>query len=197
MLWLDGRKLGKDIEDMAMMVASAGRDGVIENETELDGRVCDCCQTSVAEVPEGLIAVYRDRSSDEVRDISVIRYEGRRWSQPRTLAKDNCIIDACPVNGPSVSANGRNAVVAWFTEANGMPKVQAAFSKDSGKTFGAPVRLDEAMALGRVDAAMMPSGDALVSWVDGDQGAHIRIRRIGAKGIKGPVLTVAATTTGL
>ena len=39
----------------------------------------------------------------------------------------------------------------------------AAFSSDAGRTFGAPIRLDETSALGRVDVALLPDGSALAT----------------------------------
>ena len=40
------------------------------------------------------------------------------------------------------------------------------FSQDSGRTFGAPVQVDEAGTLGRVDVEQMADGSAIVGWID-------------------------------
>jgi type II secretory pathway component PulM len=99
------------------------------------------------------------------------------------LSKDGWEIDACPVNGPAVSSNGKNVAVAWFTGANDQLQVQAVLSTDSGKTFGKPIRIDEGKPLGHVDVVSLPSGGALVSWVERtDQGSHVRVRAIDADG---------------
>ena len=63
------------------------------------------------------------------------------------------------VNGPAVSARNRDAVVAWFSAPKEEGHAFVAFSRDGGRTFGQPVRLDDAIANGHVDVEMlaMPS----------------------------------------
>jgi hypothetical protein len=113
---LDGRQLSQENEgDMALFYTTIGKDGSIGSETTLDSRVCECCQTSAAATPDGLLVVYRDRSPKEIRDISIVRYASGKWSTPVTVSNDGWQIDACPVNGPAISASGRNVAVAWFT----------------------------------------------------------------------------------
>ena len=73
---------------------------------------------------------------------------------------DDWKIAACPVNGPMLSARGRDVVLAWFTRQGRVGHAYAAFSADAGRTFGAPIRLDEASALGRVDVELLPDGSA-------------------------------------
>ena len=46
--------------------------------SEIDARVCDCCQTDVAVSGAALLVVYRNRSEDETRDIQAARLERRR-----------------------------------------------------------------------------------------------------------------------
>ena len=78
--------------------------GVAENEEELDARVCDCCQTAAVATQRGLLVAYRDRGPDEVRDISVVRFESGRWTEPHPLHSDGWKIAGCPVNGPAMDA---------------------------------------------------------------------------------------------
>src|SRR6185436_2450444 len=124
-------------------------------------RVCECCQTSAATIPDGLLVVYRDRSDSEIRDIALMRYSNGSWSQPALINQDNWQIDACPVNGPAISSNGQNVSVAWFTGAEEKLRVYTVLSKDSGKTFGPPVQVDDGKPSGRVDVLSLPNGDAL------------------------------------
>ena len=37
-----------------------------------------------------------------------------KWTDPAPVAKEDWKFPACPVNGPSISARGRNVAVAWF-----------------------------------------------------------------------------------
>src|SRR5262249_13327712 len=108
--------------EMSLMYTMIGLDGTLGKEVLLDGRVCECCQTSAAPTPDGMAVVYRDRSEKEVRDISIVRLKNGQWSEPQPLSKDGWEINGCPVNGPAISSAGRSVAVAWFTAAGGQPR---------------------------------------------------------------------------
>src|SRR5262249_25108407 len=110
-VWLDGRNhadyhpgKGKpsSMPDTELRAAQ-WRGGAFGKEVILDKRVCDCCQTAGGRTLEGLAVAYRDRTAGEIRDMSVIRYERRVWSQPFTLHNDGWKIMGCPVSGPSMA----------------------------------------------------------------------------------------------
>lgn len=188
--WLDGRNTGAAAGghahgggEMTLRYAAIGRDLALRDEVQLDGRVCDCCQTSAAETTEGPLVVYRDRSAAEERDISVVRLRDGRWEEPRALPADRWHIEGCPVNGPSVAAQGRRVAVAWFTAAGDVPRVRLAFSADAGATFAAPVSVDDGNPLGRVDAVLLDDGSAVVSWLESSpEGSSLRVRKVHANG---------------
>jgi hypothetical protein len=191
-IWLDGRNTkGEGQGDMALMRATIGSVGTVSTDATLDPRACDCCPTSAAVTSEGAVAVYRDRSDKEIRDISIVRFTSGRWSHPEVLSRDGWEINACPVNGPSVSAGGRDVVVAWFTAADDQPRVQAVLSSDGGATFGPPVRVDDGQPIGRVDVASVPGGGSMVSWVErGEQRRELRVRLINPQGVPGTPVTI-------
>jgi len=203
-IWLDGRNL-KDVKDegdehtplpvsMTLRYAAIDADGNLSDEAQLDERVCECCQTSAALTSEGALAVYRDRSDKEVRDIYTVSRQQGSWSAPRAVHADNWEINGCPVNGPSVSADGRRVAVAWYTGANDSPRVKAAFSTDAGATFGEPIQVDDGETLGRVDVLLLPDGSALVCWLAGNaEGGAIKVRRIQPDGSLGPPAVIAKT----
>lgn len=202
-VWLDGRNM-KDMketdehapaaESMTLRYAAIDADGKLSDEAQLDERVCECCQTSAAVTSEGPIAVYRDRSLTEVRDIELVRQASGSWTAPKPVHADNWEINGCPVNGPSVAAEGRRVVVAWYTAANDAPRVKVAFSDDAGTTFGTPVEVDEGNAVGRVDALLLPDGSALVCWMSGTvESGAIKVRRIRPDGLLGPSSVIAET----
>ena len=123
-IWLDGRNMEnmKQAEEhasasasMTLRYAAIDSAGSLFEETQLDERVCECCQTSAAVTSQGPIAVYRDRSATEVRDIYIVRQVNGSWTSPRPVFADNWQINGCPVNGPSVAADGSRVVVAWFS----------------------------------------------------------------------------------
>jgi hypothetical protein len=202
LVWLDGRKTagagheehGPMTAEMSLVHATIARDGRLGDETILDGRVCDCCQTDAVLAGDTTVVVYRDRSASEVRDVSVVRFVEGRWTEPRPVAADGWEIKGCPVNGPAIAASGERVVAAWFTAPEGRARVKAAFSSDAGATFGPPIVVDDGRPIGRVDVVM--AGErALVSWLEqGEKGAELRMRHVSADGSRGASLTVAATS---
>ncbi|MGZ7030687.1 MAG: hypothetical protein ACXVIJ_01835, partial [Thermoanaerobaculia bacterium] len=189
-VWLDGRKLEGGREgagDMELRYAEVDADGKIANDRLLDPRVCDCCQTSIAMTSNGPIVVYRDRSAEEIRDISVVRRTGDEWTKPKTLHRDGWHISGCPVNGPRTDAAGLNVVAAWYSAANREQRVEVAFSRDGGATFEEPVRVGGSRAAGHVDVVMLADGSAIVTWIEqGDGSASIEAARVGRDRKLGP-----------
>jgi hypothetical protein len=200
-IWLDGRNM-KDMngEDkplsvsMTLRYASIDANGGMADQAELDERVCECCQTSAALSSEGIVAVYRDRSSSEVRDIYSVRQAAGAWAKPQSVHTDNWEINGCPVNGPAIAAAGRNVAIAWFTGAGSKPSVKVAFSSDAGATFGAPTLVDAGETQGRVDVLLLPDSSALVCWLSGNaDGGAIKVRRVETDGSVGPPAVIAHT----
>jgi hypothetical protein len=148
---------------MTLRTALIHLDGSLQDEKELDNRVCDCCQTDLAVVDSVVLVVYRDRSADEIRDMGIIRRVNGIWNSPSILHQDGWQIAGCPVNGPAISANQNGEIaVAWFTAPNNVSKVQLMISKDYGETFSKPITVTTDSTLGRVDVAWMED-DIVVS----------------------------------
>jgi hypothetical protein len=197
--WLDGRKYNKrgrsPSNEMTVHATTIAADGRLGTERQLDGRACDCCQTSAAMTTRGPVVVYRDRSPDEIRDIYIVRRVNGTWTEGAPVYRDNWTINACPVNGPSVDARGDRVAVAWFTAANDSARVKLAVSTDAGATFGTPVRIDNGAPGGRVDVAALEDGSALVSWIEriGGDEAAVRVRRVSGSRA-GDVVTIAKSS---
>ncbi len=197
--WLDGRNTvmeGMENHEghhgqMSIRAAIVDINGVKSNEWELDNRTCDCCQTGTALTDNGPIVVYRDRSDEEIRDMSIVRFVNGQWTEPKTVYADNWKIAGCPVNGPRVSASGNNLAIAWFSSPEGNASVRVIFSADGGATFGEPVKLDEGKAIGRVDVVMLDSDNAMVSWMEG---AEIKAVKVNRDGTKGSSMNIASTS---
>ncbi|TDJ14465.1 MAG: exo-alpha-sialidase, partial [Gammaproteobacteria bacterium] len=146
MIWLDGRNMVNeyDVNDvgasgMTLRSAVFATDRTASRETRVDDLICDCCQTDVALTSHGPVAVYRDRTVDETRDIYLTRFVDGEWQSGIPVGDDNWKIPGCPVNGPVIQANGLRLAVAWFSAGNQQPKVQVAWSNDAGETLSAPV----------------------------------------------------------
>lgn len=201
--WLDGRNTkgeGHSEEEhghhgaMTLRAATFDKEAKLYDEVELDSRVCDCCQTSVARTDKGLIVAYRDRSEDEIRDIAIVRQVNGEWTSPSLLFKDNWYIPGCPVNGPSIKADGATVAIAWFTNSDEKPKIKVAFSNNSGERFSLPIRVDEGKPLGRVDILLLSDKEALVSWVEEmETSAAIKAVKVNAQGRTSEVFLVAST----
>jgi hypothetical protein len=197
-IWLDGRKTGEDSDNPAvsgMTLRSAALDAgnALLHEQEIDELICDCCQTDVAVTAAGPVAVYRDRTVDEIRDIYVARHADGRWQPGVPLNDDNWQIAGCPVNGPAIAARGSNLAAAWFSVPNQAPAVQLRFSDDSGATFGPAFKMASDGALGHVDVVMPADGSAVVSWLQADTGGrgNLVLRRVKPDGGMGPVTPIA------
>ena len=198
--WLDGRKFSKaghDSSNEMMLVSTTVLPGGTRGpEMRLDERTCDCCQNAAVVTRAGPIVAYRNRSSDEIRDIYVTRRVAGKWIAGVPVHNDGWQIAACPVNGPALAARGDRVALAWFTAPGDSARVNVAFSNNSGATFGAPTRVDGGDPAGRVDVSLLPDGAALATWVErtGGDVAAIRARRISPQGKAGPPVTIASSS---
>jgi len=192
--WLDGRNMpeGKEEGEMTLRYATVDSSGAIHSDIQLDNRTCECCTTDMALAAGRPVIAYRDRSADEVRDISVVRRAESGWTRPRLIHQDGWKIAGCPVNGPQVAAFGRNVAVTWFTAANDQQRVYAAFSEDGGSTFSKPVAIDDGKPAGRVDIVSLDSDEAFVVWMEQTAaGAEIRGRVVSRNLSAGPSIKIA------
>ena len=167
--------------------------GLEIREERLDPDVCACCPTAVTKTAKGLLVAYRAHTAEDIRDISVIRFENNRWSLPKNVHADNWKINACPTNAAAVAAKGDRVGLAWYTAAQDAPKVQVIFSADSGTTFTKPVVVSTGHAYGYTALALDDDGSAIVSWLEQgkDNAARVLAREITAAGVAGPVVQLA------
>ena len=148
---------------MSLRGATFTADGVQLTESLIDDRVCECCPTAAVATAGGAIAAFRNRGDDETRDIHVARFEHGVWTHPVAVHDDGWRIDACPVNRPAMSANGRDVAIAWFHARYDQGHAYVAFSHDGGQSFSAPVRADDSATLGRVDVQLVEPRRAIVA----------------------------------
>jgi hypothetical protein len=201
-VWLDGRQMKEGTRDdmggtMSLRGAMFGPDGSQASETAIDDRVCECCPSAAAVTSDGPIVAFRNRTSDEIRDIYVSRLVGGKWTEPRAIHDDHWRIAACPVNGPALSAKGRAVAIAWFTAVGDEGHVYAAFSTNAGETFGQPIRIDDVGAVGRVDVELLADGSAAVSWIEfANQRSEFRIRRAEPSGARSASVAVSGIASG-
>ena len=162
---------------------------------------CECCPTSAAVSARGPVVVYRGRQDPPgtkpsevrddratVRDIYLTRLTDGKWTKPHLVHADNWVINACPDNGPAVDAAANSVAVAWWTRAYNTPKVQIAFSRDAGDTFGHAIRVDAGKAEGQVTVALLPGSQAaVVGWLEEGQ---VWARYVASSGVSGPAVAL-------
>ena len=200
--WLDGRntiekKLEGDHKPMTIRFAEITDKGDVIKESELDASTCDCCQTSIAITNDGPIVVYRDRGEKEVRDIYSVKNINGTWEEPNVVHDDGWIINGCPVNGPKVAVNSKDLAIAWFTVSNDNPLVNVSFSKNNGNSFGAPVKVNDHDAIGRVDVSFLNDEEVIVSYMEVDDiGTYLRIKKVSFDGKISEPITISKIDGG-
>ena len=199
LVWLDGRKTGGEATDdptdtgMTLRGATIGGDGLFDE--EIDNLVCDCCQTDAALTASGPIAVYRDRTPGEIRDISLSRFvPDSGWTEPESFSEDGWEIAACPVNGPVIASHDDYVAVAWFTAAGTVPRVKVRISKNGGQSFGDEIELARVSTLGHVQIDWIGDNAFAVSWLERrGELKDVQVRSVTINGDLGPVHTVGRT----
>lgn len=205
--WLDGRKYAQATQadsatpehghgETSLRTAWVAFDGAMKDELEIDNRVCDCCPTTAVGRGAGALIAYRDRTKDEVRDISIAWLDEKGWSDPAPVHADGWKTPSCPVNGPAMDAIKDHVALAWYTERGDSSRAYVAFSGSHGRSFGLPIRVDDGDPLGRMSVVLLEDGSALVGWLEARGTAGMfRVRRVGPNGQVGPSMTIARTTS--
>ncbi|MDJ0711338.1 MAG: hypothetical protein QNJ14_13155 [Woeseiaceae bacterium] len=193
LIWLDGRFTPDG--PMTLRSAVVTTDGALQQEQELDENVCDCCQTDVAISSTGPLAVYRDRTPDQIRDIYIARHDGTRWIPGSRLYADDWQIAGCPVNGPSIAADGDFVAVAWFSAANDQPIVRVLLSTNGGDSFGKPIEVAAGSVAGYVGLDILDKGSVAVSWVARTASGNnaVMVRSVALDGALGPPVQAGET----
>ncbi|MCS5594788.1 MAG: glycoside hydrolase [Porticoccaceae bacterium] len=206
LVWLDGRNMsggGHSTHGAQVMLSDRGMtlrstkittEGGLFEPQIIDGLVCDCCQTDIAQVDEGAVLVFRNRTEGEHRDIYYSRMVNGLWSESKPVALDEWLISGCPVNGPSVTASTTHTAVAWYTEGKGYGQVKLALSEKDSDTFMPAVEISSGDAvLGQVGLAATEDDGFIVSWLTFSEGVKgdLNLRHADANGVLGPAVVVA------
>jgi hypothetical protein len=204
-IWLDGRAMAGSHGQgqTALLARTVSRSGELGPELVLDERVCDCCPTTLIPWQDGrFLAAYRDRSADEIRDVSFVEFDAQKALGQERIAPDDWRLPGCPVNGPRLAASPSAIALLWFT---GAPhsSVWAAWAPRAGSAFDGAhtVRVDEGAPEGRVDACFLADDTLVATWLEHEEGqASWRARALvpGAAGERprlGPPLFVAETSS--
>ncbi|MGF7214877.1 hypothetical protein GGR92_001017 [Spirosoma lacussanchae] len=109
--------------DLRLVTTAGGKFGA---ERVLDPYVCACCNISLLVDPVGTLHVYYRENQDNIRDIARMSStdNGKTFTKPAILSKDNWQINGCPHSGPTSSAGGGNPLVAWFSGTTDSPGIR-------------------------------------------------------------------------
>ena len=202
LVWLDGRDMENNTTDpeggvMTLRFTSFDTAWRQAEDVSVNARVCECCQTAAVLTSDGIVAAFRDRNEREIRDIFVTRLDRGYWTSPQIVHADNWEVDTCPVNGPSLSARGRDLVAAWYSVAADVGHAYVAFSHDAGNRWSTPIRLDERQSRGYVDVEMLDDGSAVATWVEfAEQRGQFKMRHVQESGQMSSPIVVAGAGPG-
>ena len=206
-VWLDGRQTEDRADDeysdpekaMTLRSAEVSMDGSVTRMREIDNMVCDCCATDLAMIDGKAAVVYRDRTENEIRDISIAHYDTTtgEWTEPENVHNDGWEISGCQVNGPKIDNRKRKTAVTWYTEAGGEGRVLLATSVDGGQTFGDPIEISDENTTGRTDVAVGENGIVYASWfATADNNGYVMMRSTSENGSPGNPIQVGITAQG-
>ena len=134
--WLDNRH--KTISDASSLYYAETNDkSGFQNEKMIAGPCCPCCRSDMfIDSKHGIHILYRGIINDSIRDMvhTVSTDNGKTFSVPERISKDNWVINGCPHTGPAMTENKNGLIFTWFT-AGGGAGVYCCNSKDNGQTF--------------------------------------------------------------
>lgn len=152
--WLDkrnrvpAREAGKRYEGAALFFASSGDGGASYSDARMAiDDTCECCRIALAFDPSNrAVVAFRNIFQGGVRDHAVIAFgDAATPGETRRVAVDDWQIAACPHHGPSLAVSSNGAYhVTWFTNGKARKGLFYAHSRDSGKSFSAPLAIGDA-----------------------------------------------------
>lgn len=154
MIWLDNRKpIDKDHKGKTLFFAKTNSDKGFQKEQPIAGSTCECCRTDFyVDKQNNIHIAYRDlidknepnfdgNGKIEIRDMYYIssKDNGKSFSKPMPISKDNWHINGCPHTGPSMAFNQNKLATVWFTAANNKNGIY--FTTKSNKGFNKRILL--------------------------------------------------------
>ena len=190
-VWLDGRNTKTVIDSinntkgaMALWGGVFTSDGRMAWAKELDNRVCDCCQTDLVVGGNNTFALFRDRSFDEIRDISFATLSKTNRPEIHKAFSDNWLISGCPVNGPASISIDDKILVANYAAPDNNTRINLTLIDTKTKETILLDSLKYDGILGRLDLAK--NGDnILLSWIEEkDDFAYVMINSMSPENLK-------------
>ena len=178
-VWLDNRKKTTK-EGSALYYAETNGKSGFENERLISEPCCPCCRTDLfVDSKKNIHILYRAIINDSIRDMvhTVSTNNGKTFSSPQRISKDNWVISGCPHTGPAISENKNGIQLTWFT-AGGGAGIYYCNSEDNGKTFS-----NREMVSGNTakhcQITSLPDDQTLIVWNENFSKGNVSSSRIG------------------
>jgi hypothetical protein len=115
--------------------------------------VCPCCKTALAVTKNGRVYLsWRQVLPGNFRHIAVSASsdQAQTFSTPKIVSDDQWMLEGCPVSGPSIAVNSKDALeVLWYSAGkNGETGLYSSESTDGGNSFGARILVGSGEARG-------------------------------------------------
>lgn len=134
--WLDNRKKTTE-EGSALYFAETSGNKGFQNEKLVSEPCCPCCRTDLfVDSKKNIHILYRAIINDSIRDMvhTISADNGKTFSTPERISKDNWVINGCPHTGPAMAENKNGIQFTWFAGGRDAG-VYYCNSSDDGKTF--------------------------------------------------------------
>jgi hypothetical protein len=163
-VWLDNRKKTTG-EGSALYFAETRGNSGFQNERLVSEPCCPCCRTDLfVDSKKNIHILYRGIINDSIRDMvhTISTDNGKTFSHPERISKDNWVIYGCPHTGPAISENKNGLQLTWFT-AGGGAGIYYCRSADDGKTFS-PRQMVSGSGAKHCQITSMPDENVLIVW---------------------------------
>jgi len=178
-IWLDNRH--KRISDgSSLYYAQTKGNSGFQNERMIAGPCCPCCRSDIfVDSKNNIHVLYRGIINDSIRDMvhAVSTDNGKTFSVPERISKDNWVIDGCPHTGPAMTENKNGLQFTWFT-AGGGSGVYCCNSKDNGQTFSNR-KIVSGKSARHSQIVSIEDGRTIVTWDENFINKNIVSSRIG------------------
>lgn len=167
--WLDGRntKLPDGAYgSMTLRNALIDIHGHVLESTQLDDRVCDCCQIDMAIDGSDRYIVYGDRSMLEYRDNMLKVYQHGIWQENIPLDTVHWKIAGCPVNGPAIALDQQLIATASYTQIDDAGAVWLTTRNKTELKEIHRLLLNEGNTLGRIDILSLHDQRFFITWLE-------------------------------
>lgn len=144
-IWLDNRK-AKNEDGSALYFASTKGNEGFQNEHLIAEPCCPCCRTDLfVDSKKDIHVLYRAILNDSIRDMvhSVSTDDGKSFSTPERISKDNWVIFGCPHTGPAMTESKNGMQFTWYTGGKD-GGIYYCSSNDEGKSFTDRIKISGA-----------------------------------------------------